>query len=366
MTQSPSTRYPRRSLLLLGCYSAMLLLLACQPQGPEAQYSDYLVRLERTLSIEVPEVALPPLPWLPRPGQLRRDIPPSSLDILDFLALRGCALQVAIGKRNSSLGRLAKDSQRLLLELEYLQLAPACIADLREQERNTLADELQYAWLEKRQQLPALIFNATLGGAEYRALWQLPSSPGNYPDGTSSQVITALEAINGHIERWLAGDYQAHNRDFEILLGEVATGDGGALLQALALQEGWLSAADRMLEEKMLRGPLCSAGIRPAAADILPNVVRKVFIGQIQPRSAALGKRQYELLPAIAALERLLVAGVAPDYLAWQHARDSQLTELAAAPRRHVEQLKRILQPCMNVNSTDRPLEARIDAGQGN
>lgn len=345
--QGPVKRRSHRSRNLLAASLWLLMFVGCQQQGPEAHYSDYLDRLGRTLSVEVPTIEYATLPRLPRPGQLRLQISATSLDTLDFLALRGCAVQATIGKRNSSLGRLARDSQRLLLELEYLQLAPQCIADLRAREQTALADTLQLAWLAKRQQLPALIFNATLGGAEYRALWQVPPTPGGYPGGTSSQVISALEAINDHTRRWLSDDYSADNRAFEILLSEIAAGDGGALWQALDRQGSWLAAANLMLGQRMAQGPLCSAGIRPAAADILPNVVRKVFIGQIQPRAAALGRRRHELVPAIAVLEDLLASALAPHYSAWRGQRQLQLSQLAAAPRQHVEQLKRILAPCM-------------------
>ena len=325
------------------------LLVACQPQGPEARFQNYLSRLGRTLSVDVPTVNPPMLPRAPRTGQLQIDIQPGSLDALDFLALSGCAVQVTIGKRNSSLGRLARPSQRLLLELEYLQLAPQCIIYQREQDRNALADTLEQAWKLKRQQLPALIFNATLGGEEYRALWHTPVTTGLYPHGTSSQVITALEAINGQIRRWLAGDYQAHNRDFEILLSEVAAGDGGVLLKALAIQDAWLSAADTILAERMAKGPLCTASTRPAAATILPNVIRKYFIGEIQADAASLGRRYHTLLPPAAALEDLLNATLPQLYRDWQSTRNARFAQLMGAPRRHVEQLKLIQQPCITL-----------------
>lgn len=323
------------------------LLAGCQPQGPEAQYSNYLTRLGRTLSVDVPVVNYQALTRPPRSGQLRLDIPSSSLDGLDFLALRGCAVQVTIGKRNSSLGRLASASQRLLLELEYLQLAPKCISYLQQHKRATLADTLEQAWQMKRLQLPALIFNATLASAEYRAFWQTPATPGAYPAATSSQVISALLAINSHVGRWLSGDYQADNREFEILLGEVAGGDGGALLQGLARQQEWLAAADVMLEQRMARGPLCSPGIRPAAADILPNIIRKYFIGELQTRAASLGRRYHELLPPIESLEKLLTHALPVNYLDWQSDRNTRFATLVGAPRRHVKQIMAVQQPCI-------------------
>jgi hypothetical protein len=274
------------------------------------------------------------------------EMPASALDALDFLALTGCAVQVTIGKRNSSLGRMAAPSQRLLLELEYLRLAPECIAHQRSQDRNTLADTLQGAWVAKRQQLPAVIYNATLAGPEYRQFWRASVTPGDYPAATGSQVISALESINHMARQWLGGDYRADNQAFEIALGEVATGDGGALLQALAKQGAWLSTANTMLAQRNRWGPLCAPGVRHRAADILPNVVRVVFIGQIQPHSAALGRRYHQLLPPLLDLETLLENVLPHAFLTWREERDMLLNRLLDAPLRHVESLQATLAPC--------------------
>lgn len=331
---------------LLAGLVALVLLAGCNRAGQHEKFDNYLERLAHTLTVAPGPVSPDPAPVRPRTGMLRLDIATASLDTLDFLALSGCAVQVTMGKRNSSLGRMARDSQRLLLELEYLRLAPQCIAFQRERGENALASTLQQAWELKRQQLPALIFNATLGSTEYRQFWQLPANPGDYPADTSSVVISAAQGINSQARRWLAGDYEADNRAFEILLGEVATGDGGALLQALASQGAWLSAANVVLEQRMAEGPLCAPGLRPAASDILENVVRKYFVGEIQPWSAALGRRYHELLPPIEALEELLDDVLPPAYRDWRVQRDTQLARLAQAPRRHVEHLVVIQRPC--------------------
>lgn len=330
---------------LAGC-AGLALLTACQSGAPDEPYANYLERLGRTLSVAVPAITFSSTPRLPRPAQLRLDISSGSLDALDFLALTGCAVQVTIGKRNSSLGRMARASQQLLLELEFLLLAPECIAWQRSQGEASLADTLQAAWETKRQQLPRLVFNATLGGEEYRALWRIPVNPGAYPAGISSRVPSALTAINSQVRRWLEGDYRADNMQFEILLSEVATGDGGALLQALSRQGDWLEAADQMVATRMQKGPLCRPGIRPQSADILRNVVRKYFIGDIQPRAAALGSRQYELLPAIRALEDMLSDTFPTRYDSWRAERYARFAQLVAAPQRHVEQLITIQRPC--------------------
>jgi hypothetical protein len=341
----------RASLLALavtpGVVLAAALLAGCGSGGPDEAFARYLARLSRTLAVAPAPIAATPVAALPERRELHLDLPPGNLDTLDFLALGGCAVQTTIGKRNSSLGRLARDSQRLLLDLEYLRLAPECIDYQRARGEQALADTLEQAWMMKRRQLPAAIFNATLGGGEYREFWKGPPYPAaDYPANTSSAVIASMEAVNAGVRRWLAGDFRADNRQFEILLGEVATGDGGALWQALAGQDAALAAANRILAERMARGPLCAPPIRPAAADILPNVIRTFFIGDIQPRAAALNRRYHDLLPVIGELEQLLESALPPAYRDWQSRRNARLAEWAQAPRQHVKQLQAIQQPC--------------------
>lgn len=335
------TRYRGLAVGLL-----MTTLAGCTAKDPAAAHELYLSRLGRTLSVPKTAIAALPLIPLPAPRQLHLDIPPGKLGALDFLALTGCAVQVTIGKRNSSLGLMARDSQRLLLDLEYLRLAPACIDWQRQQGEDALAATLEQAWATKRRDLPARIFNATLAGSEYREFWQAPVDTADYPTNTGSALITSLDAINGQVRRWLAGDFQADNRAFELLLADVAAGDGGALRKALAAQAGALAAADLMLQRRREQGPLCAPGFRPEAAEILANVVRKYFIGGIQPRAAALNRRYHELLLPIAELEALLEPALPPAYRAWRQQRDEQLTAMARAPREHVEQLRATQQPC--------------------
>lgn len=331
---------------LLVLVVALLLMTGCDQHTPETRFETYLQRLAYTLQLPVQDAAPAQLQRLPDKRQLHITLDNNSLDILDFMALSGCAVQITIGKLNSSLGRFASDSQRLLLTLEYLQLAPQCIEFMRSTAEDELADALQRAFLLKQQQLPAMIYNATLVNIEYRKLWRPPSQLDTYPAQTSSAVISALETINALANEWLGGNYAADNMAFEILLSEVAKGDGGALQMALALQHNNLGVANTLLQAHMTQGPLCSAQTRPAAARIVPNVVQKYFIDDIQPWSASLGRRYYELLPAITALEQLIAPTLPTAYLDWQIARDDQLGTWVKAPARHVQHIKKLLLPC--------------------
>ncbi len=333
-----------------------LLAAACSNDSPDAPFATYIARLARTLEVEAPpHTASAPIPHPPRSGQMQIDPPEQDrLGGLDFLDLQGCELQVTIGKRNSSLGRMARPSQRLLLELEFLRLAPACIGQLRGGGNKTLADTLQAAWAQKRAELPARIFNATLGGEEYRGMWRASTLTGEYPANTGSGVPDALAAVDALAARWLDGDYRADNEHFELLLGEIARGDAGQLWQALAQQADWLGTADAILAERATRGPLCAEHYRPAAADILPNVVRLYFIDGIQPRAAALGARFHSLLPPVQALEKRLQAVLPDNYRQWRDTREAQLEQLAAAPKTHVHALQALLEPCQAPAATAR------------
>ena len=330
--------------VVLGCF--VLGLPGCAEPGPEQALDTYLDRIATTLALDSGEVTVVSSPKPPKISDLRLTLPPANLGTLDFLSLTGCAVQITIGKRNSSLGLFASDSQRLLLDLEYLQLAPQCIDFMRQAGRRELADLLQDAFVLKREQLPGLIFNATLGNTEFRQFWKKPQTLNDYPRQTSSAVLSALAAINLHVKRWLSGDFQANNKAFEILLSEIARGDGGALLQALAIQESRLEAGNTLLRQSLTRGPLCAPRYRHDGADTLPQVIKKYFIAEVQPWSASLGRRYHELLPPLIELEEVLFHALPESYNDWRQIRQKAFLQLISAPREHVELLEKVLSPC--------------------
>ncbi len=334
----------------------IVLLAGCADPGPGAAFETYLSRLERPLETAAPDWEPAASPRPPRPAKLRIPIAPGRLDAIDFLALRGCELQVTVGKRNSSLGRLAPPSQQLLLELEFLRLAPACVQHLESEGRDELAAELDAALVSKRRALPARIYNATLATEEFRSLWQTPQGLGDYPGATSSAPISALDAINALVTRWLGGNYTVDNRDFEILLSEVAKGDAGALMMALNLQRAGLSAANEMLQA---RGRLCEGSLVPAEVDIFRTVVEKFFIRGIQPWSASLGQREHGLLPPVRDLEARLAAVLPEPYREWQSQRDTALDAATDAPRGHVQAVQAVLEDCRQ-SPSDRPLQTQV------
>lgn len=163
------------------------------------------------------------MPQIPPVRQLRITLPTSRFTAIDFMALHGCALQITLGKYQSRLGQFASDSQRLLLDLEYLSLAPNCIALKRSEHKFALAEQLRQENILKLRQLQARIFNATFANTEFQQFWNKPSSCCENT-GQFQLTLTAIAAINDSVKRWIRGDYQASNIEFEIQLSEISKG----------------------------------------------------------------------------------------------------------------------------------------------
>ncbi|MDP5071925.1 MAG: DUF3080 domain-containing protein [Congregibacter sp.] len=324
----------------------LLLLGACTKDRQDAELRDYLQRLSRPLGLPTPEVVIPRSPSLPRSEALRLTITGSKLDGLDFLSLSGCALQQTVAKRNSSLGKLAPPSQRLLLELAFLRDAPACVDTLINEGKHDLAAIIEESMRLKKSQLPALIFNATLGNREYRDFWRARDAPGDYPQQTSSLVITALERVTVDATRWLSGDYQYDELRFELALSDIARGDGGELLSAFSRQSAYLTAANNLIARHIALGPLCTDTLQSPAAPILRAVVGKFFVDRVQARSAALSQRFYQLAEPLTALESALSLTLPQDYRDWQTPRSAVLEQGLKASANHVKQLQSLLGSC--------------------
>lgn len=319
------------------------MLAACSP-APEPPLADYLQRLARSLQTEI-EAQAPPRLQIPARRNLDVDLPGESIDLLDLLSLRSCELSITIGKLNSSLGKMAAASQRLLLELEFLALAPPCIASLADEDA-VLADTLRRAVTIKRRQLPARIWRATLGSPEFRAFWKRPRALGDYPAATGNAVPTAIARLDQLATAWLAGDYLVGHDELELLLAELRRGDGGALLQAFARQHAGLAAANRAIAARTADAPICF-GERPSPEGrVVDTVVRKYFAGRVQPWSVKLERRRLQLMPPLRSLEQRLASASPGAYADWQQRRDTMLATAVTAPRRHANALAGLLETC--------------------
>jgi len=326
---------------------AVALLLGCgAPDDGPARLDNYLTRLARAIdqALPAPEPLEPPR--INEAGLHPVSVTPRSLAVLDFLALSGCELQVNLGRRNSSLGRNAPPSQRLLLDLEFLRLAPACVQHLHSRGKTSLADSIEAIASERAELLPRRIYNAILAGPEFARFWQLPGELGTYPRDTGGDLIDALTWLESSTRRWLDGDYRADNETLEWRLSQLRAGDGGALLLASAVQAQALGRANAALDARLKDRPLCPQGHQSTDATITQTVVAKYFARDAQAWLAGLHRRKQALMPPLHTLESQLSAVLPPEYQAWKARREALLTTLESAPRHHVDTLNRALAMC--------------------
>ena len=309
----------------------LLLLSGCGADGPASWFDTYIDRMARVLDVDArgaPAVARLPFPVR---RELRLERAQVSIDLLDFLALQDCGLQEVVARRNSALGKVAPASSRLVFDLEFLRLAPACLENLSGEAEAELHEAVATAAAQKRAALPAAIWQALLGGAEYREFWSTPMAMSDYPQAANLPVDEVLRKLLGSVDRWLGGDYTVDRQQLEVRLQRLASGDGGALLAAFELQARQLRQLDGMLVERFEAAPLCP-GAASARAEPLRNVVTRFFIGAIQAWSARLNARQLELMPLVQRLEARLASGEPGAFRQWRMQRDDLLTRWAQAP----------------------------------
>ncbi len=329
-------------------FALLLTLSGCSAGDHDTALVTYL----RKLAAALPDTPLMAASSDPT-GFVAGDFEPIDIDAdadadgsIDIIDLRGCDLQRTVIREQSRLGQTAKPSQRLLLVVEYLRLAPNCVRQLRRQGDRQLAASLEHAWERRRRNLPTYVFNATLGSAEYRALWSAEPAPMGYPGVGRSRTIAALVAIDRQSSRWLGGDYSAPDRDFELLLGEVAGGAAGELLHSLYAQVELLAGADRRLREQLQQDPTCTRTTNRREAARLMAAARRHFDAEVLPDVMDAYRQMTALLAPVAALEARLETALPKAYPGWRATRDRQVEAAAVAPPRHRALLARAVQAC--------------------
>jgi hypothetical protein len=263
---------------------------------------------------------------------------------IDVLDVSGCDLKTNIIRRQSTLGRHAKPSQRLLLELEYLRLAPGCIRQLRGRGANALADTLERDWQTGREQLSYHIYRATLGSGDFRAFWAMQPAPRAHVATTEGETLTGLARINGLVHRWLAGDYRAEGLAFELALGAVAS--GGGALRDFSRRGAWLAAADRLIEDLLARDPRCHARIYRPQIPLALAAANRYFPVEPGPQLTVTAGRADRLLSGITLLEEQLRAVLPGPYRTWRKSREQHHAELRAVLSGHPARLIQAARRC--------------------
>ncbi|MBZ2189587.1 DUF3080 domain-containing protein [Alcanivorax sp. JB21] len=302
-----------------------VLLSACQPTGPEDLWHDYQQRLARLAATEVPaDTVNITVQRYPRSRDLRQDVPDLRTGMRRYFGLAECDMMALVSERNSSLGRLQTASLRFAYELDFIQRSETCLAGER------LADDEAFnLWLSeiytlKRESLPALYFNATLGSQEMAGFFSTTARPAETADLVA---MTTLETALGRIARLgsqLRGDAPLPT-NAGLLEQDIATlsrsDTGGSILQGLALATRELHRAAAMLEQVDTTS-LCPRQRSSQQARYFQNVFIDVYGGQIQPWLSRLDQAARQLQDTMQQLAVSLPAD-SPAFDAWHAAHFS-------------------------------------------
>jgi hypothetical protein len=169
---------------------------------------------------------------------------------------------------------------------------------------------------------------------------------GNYPTDTNSAIAQSLNRLAERTQGWLGGDWQASNREFELLLSDLRAGDGGALLAAHSLASRELERANTLLVTTQTTAPLCPYGNATDRSRALEQVVTRFFVGAVQPWLVQLRQRAELLMTPARNLEAPLSATLSPEYRAWMAQRDQLLNDQTALIRVHIANVQATLSEC--------------------
>ena len=328
-----------RSILL--CLT--LLLNACNLEQSSNQV--YLNRLANVLQEKTAEldnnIAIASLPSV---RKLKKQVTANSLSIREFLSLRQCKLHVVIAHRNSLIGKVAKDSQLLINDLEILKTGPACLVKI---EDPALMNKLAVFLKAKKQSLSVSLWNAIIADDEYQNFWRARRTTRDYPRQLPTETVTNLTALASLSQIALEHQFSKSINPAEKLetqLDNLRFGDGGELLFEYLQLQKTMQLANQLVKDA-IKKPLCLLKKPNERARYLQNVVNKFFINGVQSHSVLLDRRKAQLMPHVESLERKFDHIAPKSFTAWQ-SRRSQLLASSNMLTQHAQLLQTLYAQC--------------------
>ena len=319
----------------------LLSLSACSDYNGDRALKNYQQRLARVLETEVPPIAPQPAATLQAERDLKQPLPDLRLDLTDAYATRRCGLDVLIGERNSSLGKVYPASKQLAYELRFLAQLQHCLS--LSWDDSSLLNQLQSVYQQKQHSI-ALAFDnmlltddtlrkELLGNRKTLALKQAPGLTETW------QALTELNRLAGFIAN--AQWQDAVQIDIEQQLQTLYRYNFAGKLQ-YSLRH----SRDQLLQiNQMLRGynnhTLCPPGRNNPKLDILANVFNKFYIAEVQYYTSALGHYQQEIWPLVQQLYQHT-----PLYPALQQRFEQSHNEMRTALSQHVNWWQQLNQQC--------------------
>ncbi len=265
----------------------------------------YLERLSNVLDVEVQSSALMEVQIFPRMRDRRLDIEQIKINMLDFLSLYGCELQVVVGERNSAMGRVMTPLNDLRYQLRFIDKARQCLPKIEQQQ---LKSQLKQAIAHKKDALSKYFWNAVWADEPMAEL--MSQSSGFYQQGETHISPATLKADLDHakavLQQLKTGSMEPGLDEMgEIQQRWVFDHSGGQLINSIRLLITRLNDASDMLEQKINGKPLCYRGKPNPSAERVKNVFFKVYIARIQPYISQISRDGEQIFSGLSALAEL-------------------------------------------------------------
>ena len=238
----------------------------------KSYFDTYVERLENLLGETIQKPRNLAANSFPRQVVANQKNSVTSINLLDFLALQPCKLQLIIAQRNSALGKVALESQKLINELLFLNLAQECLDRLGPNDQ-LLKEKIRESILKKKGDLPLTIARATLGGPEFKEMWS-SSVGGLFFD---SEGILALNYIRKRSENWLEGIYHLEDLELEDNLSVLRSAPLAEYMRQLLRVNYYLQKLTVLIQEEHLKEGFCRGGVVTNKGIILRNLVEAYF-----------------------------------------------------------------------------------------
>ncbi|WP_457977331.1 DUF3080 domain-containing protein [Ectopseudomonas composti] len=336
-------------LALLLCF---FMLAGCGPANDGlALQSDYLQRLQRSLDaadVNAFDSRSVSQYRLPARRERIQALPELRIGLLDLVidARRCPHLQQLISQRNSSLGKQLMPSQRLGYEGDLLRAIDNCLPHL--QDDSSLKPALQRLANDKRQQLPAVFWNALNGSPEFEHYLRFADQALPVDAQEDSAALDALQRL-AHIGAALPAQLPPSAEQLEPLYFALyASEQGGQLITSLASLRHTLDAGSELLEQRQQSRPLCPLGQATPRGRILQNIFVKFYAGGLQPYLAQVDQRGQQWQAALLQLQGIegIPTGTREHLLRLAGEQDSLWQDFRTATARHVKAWQTLLNSC--------------------
>jgi Protein of unknown function (DUF3080) len=341
------------SLLSIGLCVILLLLPACSDQQSlESSMENYRYRLGNVFQIELqshPGSQL--LPQYPSRRDLQLPLQPLAVNLLEFLRLSRCELQRLIGERNSSLGRVMADSQKLIYHQRFIALAEKCIRQLRDVKNESLAAKVESARHVKVADTPAAVWNASFASQEFQQLFSVAASPLTLLEAQqdAAVLVSAIETLR----RLLKLSSDLSSGELEAQYAVIGSDKYlGRLLRSQWQLSNELDSLSDQIEQKLAARLICLKSQPTAQAKIMQRVFLRFYIGEVQPYISGVYRQSRDVKVLI---ERLLsevsIAQPEPFVVYWglsweEHNTQSVWSRFNISVQRHTRLWQNLLEQC--------------------